>query len=202
MPTEVVDLLEAVEVDHHHGRADRRCRRAAKASAASSRSRNSSRFGRPVRLSCTASCSSRSSAVLNSVTSVSVPTSAHHLAVGADHGPRLQREPEIMAVGGAQAEFLRSAGRGAVRPRRRARRGSGRGRADAARRASRAAGPSSAPRLRPSSCFGLRAGEDLVGGHVPVPDHVAGAGQRQRAALDVGDDAVRRRRRRRRAASP
>ena len=25
---------------------------------------------------------------------------------------------------------------------------------------------------------------------VPVPDHVAGAGQRQRAALDVGDDAV------------
>ena len=30
----------------------------------------------------------------------------HHFAVGADHRPRLQREPEIMAVGGAQAEIL------------------------------------------------------------------------------------------------
>ena len=39
--------------------------------------------------------------------------------------------------------------------------------------------------------LGFGAGEDLVGGNVPVPDHVAGAGQRQRAALDVGDDAVR-----------
>ena len=39
--------------------------------------------------------------------------------------------------------------------------------------------------------LGLRAGEDLVGGDVPVPDHVAGAGERERAALDVGDDAVR-----------
>ncbi len=38
--------------------------------------------------------------------------------------------------------------------------------------------------------LGLRAGEHLVGGNVPIPDHVAGAGQRQRAALHIRDDAV------------
>ena len=32
-----------------------------------------------------------------------------HFAVGADHRPRAQREPQIMAVGGAQAEILRDA---------------------------------------------------------------------------------------------
>ena len=42
--------------------------------------------------------------------------------------------------------------------------------------------------LEPEHGLGLRAGEDLVGGHVPVPDHVAGAGERERAALDVGDE--------------
>ena len=115
---------------------------------------------------------------------------AHHFAVGADHRPRLQREPEIMAVGGAQAEILGEAAapllddaveRGAeavavermqhVEPGRR-------------RSFQRAA-------LEAEQMFGFRAGVDLVGGDVPVPDHVAGAGQRQRAALDVGDDAVR-----------
>ncbi len=40
----------------------------------SSRLMNSSRLGSPVRLSCTASCSSRSSAFFCSVTSTSVPT--------------------------------------------------------------------------------------------------------------------------------
>src|SRR4029077_5708487 len=37
--------------------------------------------------------------------------------------------------------------------------------------------------------FGLGAGEHLVGGNVPVPDQVARSGQRQRAALDIGDHA-------------
>ena len=114
---------------------------------------------------------------------------AHHLAVGADHRARLQREPEIMAVGRAQPEILGQAAaplldhaveRGAeavavermqhVEPLRR-------------RPFQRAA-------LEAEQVLGLRAGEHLVGGDVPVPDHVAGAGQRQRAALDVGDDAV------------
>ena len=113
----------------------------------------------------------------------------HHLAVGADHRPRLEREPQVVAVGRAQAEVLHQPAaallqhaveRGAeavavermqhVEPARR-------------RAFERAA-------LEPEQRLGLRAGEHLVGGDVPVPDHVAGAGQRQRAALDVGDDAV------------
>ena len=76
---------------------------------ASSRFMNSSRLGRPVRLSCTASCSSRSSAFFCSVTSTSVPTQRMHLAVRADHRPGAQREPVIVAVGAAQPEILRDA---------------------------------------------------------------------------------------------
>ena len=75
----------------------------------SSRFMNSSRFGSPVRLSCTASCSSRSSAFFCSVMSTSVPTQRMHLAVGADHRARPQREPVIVAVGAAQPEILRDA---------------------------------------------------------------------------------------------
>jgi len=37
--------------------------------------------------------------------------------------------------------------------------------------------------------FGFRTGEYLVGRNVPIPDQVAGAGQRQCPALDVGDHA-------------
>ena len=114
---------------------------------------------------------------------------AHHLAVGADHRARLEREPEIMAVRRAQAEILHQPAaallehaveRGAeavavermqhVEPARR-------------RAFERAA-------LEAEQLLGLRAGVDAVGRHVPVPDHVARAGQRQRAALDVGDDVV------------
>jgi hypothetical protein len=39
--------------------------------------------------------------------------------------------------------------------------------------------------------FGFRASEHLVGGDIPVPDQVAGARERERAAFDVGNDAVR-----------
>ncbi|MGY2932602.1 hypothetical protein ACVWZ6_002204 [Bradyrhizobium sp. GM6.1] len=46
----------------------------AKCATAPSRSMNSLRLGRPVRLSCTESCSRRSSALRSSVTSVRVPT--------------------------------------------------------------------------------------------------------------------------------
>ena len=38
--------------------------------------------------------------------------------------------------------------------------------------------------------FGLGTGEDLVGGDVPVPDQIAGAGERQRAAFHIRDDAL------------
>src|SRR5215475_7166253 len=39
--------------------------------------------------------------------------------------------------------------------------------------------------------LGLRAGENPVGGDVPVPDQIAGAGERERAPFDVRYDAVR-----------
>ena len=159
----------------------------AKESAASSRSRNSSRFGRPVRLSCTASCSSRSSAVLNSVTSVTRADEAHHLAVGADHGPRLQRKPHVMAVERAQAEFQEQPPAALVEH-------AVERRAEAVavermqhfepvggRAAQRAA-------LQAEHRLGLGRGEHPVVRHVPVPDHVARAGQGERPSLDVGDD--------------
>ena len=154
------------------------------------RSMNSSRLGRPVRLSCTASNSSRSSAFLKSVTSVSVPTRRTTSPSEPTTGRAFSAERQIMAVGGAQAEILveaaaplldRAVERGAeavavermqhVEP----------GRRRAFQRAA----------LEAEQLFGFRAGVDLVGGDVPVPDQVAGAGQRERAAFDVGDDAVR-----------
>ena len=75
MPTESLTCLKRSRSITMIDGADIASRPGQSRSAASSRSMNSSRLGRPVRLSCTASCSSRSSAVLNSVTSVSVPTS-------------------------------------------------------------------------------------------------------------------------------
>ena len=69
----VVDELEAVEVQEQHGRAGRRCGAARGGSPASRRSRNSTRFGRPVSASCSASCRRRSSASRRSVTSVCEP---------------------------------------------------------------------------------------------------------------------------------
>ena len=38
--------------------------------------------------------------------------------------------------------------------------------------------------------LGFRAGEDLVSRDVPVPDHVSCTSERERAALDIGDDAA------------
>ena len=60
----------------------------------------------------------------------------HHLAVGADHRPRLEREPHDSGRPACAAGNPAPAGRGAAPARCRARRGSGRGRADAAPRAS------------------------------------------------------------------
>ena len=126
---------------------------------------------------------------------------AHHLAVRADHRPRLQGEPHVMAVERAQAEFEEQPAAALVEH-------AVERRAEAVavermqhlepvgrRAAERAA-------LQPEHRLGLGRGEHPVVRNVPVPDHVARAGQRERAALDVGDDRDRRRRPRRRAASP
>ena len=45
--------------------------------------------------------------------------------------------------------------------------------------------------FEPQRGLGLGTGEHLVGGNVPIPDHVAGARQRQRPAFDVRHDAAR-----------
>ncbi len=114
---------------------------------------------------------------------------SHHFAVGADQRTRLEREPKITAVGCAQAEILHQPSaalfeyaveRGAktiavermehIEPAR-------------GRTFERAT-------LEAEQMFRLRAGEDAVRGDVPVPDHVARAGERKRAALDIRDDAV------------
>ena len=44
--------------------------------------------------------------------------------------------------------------------------------------------------LQAQQLLRLRAGVDAVRRHVPVPDHVAGARERQRAPLDIGDDVM------------
>ena len=44
--------------------------------------------------------------------------------------------------------------------------------------------------LEPEQRLGLRAREHLVGRDIPVPNHVPGASQRERATLDVRDDAT------------
>ena len=111
-----------------------------KASTASSRSRNSSRFGSPVRWSCTASWSRRSADTLASVTSVSVPTRRTTSPSEPTTGRAFMvnhRSGRRDRAGGSPAP----AGRGAARARCRARRGSGRGRADGAPRAIATQGP-------------------------------------------------------------
>ena len=186
---EVVDLLEAVEIDHHHGRPDRRIGLG-------------ERQHRLEPVEEQLAVRQAGEVVVHGVVQQPLlgvlelgdvgerADQPHHLAVGADHRPRLEREPQIMAVRRAQPEILdqpaaalleHAVERGAeavavermqhVEPARR-------------RAFERAA-------LEAEQRLGLGAGEDLVGGDVPVPDHVAGAGQRERAALDVGDDAVR-----------
>ena len=112
---------------------------------------------------------------------------AHDLAVGPDHRPRLQAQPDIVPVIGPDAEFLRDAAapviddgveRSAetvavedvdeVEP--------------AARRAVERAA------LHPEKRIRVGADIDAVGGHVPVPDDVAGARQGQGLALGVGQE--------------
>ena len=113
---------------------------------------------------------------------------ARDLAVGADHRARLQREPHEVAVGRAQAEILHQPAAALVE--------------HAVERGAETVlvermqhfqpfcgGAFQRAALQAEQLLGLGAGKHLVGGDVPVPDQIAGAGQRQRAAFDVGDDA-------------
>ena len=162
------------------------------ASAPSSRSRNRRRFGRPVRLSCTASWRMRSSAVFISVTSPSVPTTRTTSPSEPTTGRAFSRVPVVMAVGVFSRKSI------CTRPRRCSSTAS-----SVARNRSRskgcitssqfAAGPSSAPRLQAELRLDLRADIDPVGHDVPVEHRVAGTGERQRLALAVADEALRQR---------
>ena len=115
---------------------------------------------------------------------------AHDLAIGADHRPRLEREPEIMAIRRAQPEILGEPAAPLLEHavKRRAE-------AVAIERMQhlepRRGGAFQRAALEAEHVLGFRAGEDLVGGDIPVPDHVAGAGQSERTAFDVGHDAMR-----------
>ena len=101
----VVDLLEAVEVDHHHGRLERAV------------GLGEAEHGvEPVEEQF--AVRQAGEIVVHGVVQQALlggfgfgdvgqrADQADHFAVGADHRPCPQREPQIMAVGGAHAEIL------------------------------------------------------------------------------------------------
>ncbi len=113
---------------------------------------------------------------------------ADHLAVRADHGPGAHRVPEIMAVGGAQAEVLVDAAAPLLQHRVEA------GAVAVALERVQHVEPAGGGAFQRAAAdaklrFNFRRDEDAVGGDVPVVDHVAAAGERQRLAARVGDRA-------------
>ena len=183
----IVDLLEAVEIDHHQGRPQVRhglCEIRDRAQAVDEqfavRQAGEIVMHRVVQ-----------QPLFGVLGFGHVGERADHardLAVGADHRPRLEREPHEMAVRRAQPEILHQPAAALVQ-----------------HAVERGAKPVLIERMQhfqpfrgrafqraafqAEQGFGLGAGENLVGGDVPVPDQIAGAGQRQRAAFDIGDDA-------------
>ena len=184
----IVDLLEAIEIDHHHGGPDVRIGLGEGQHRVEAIEKQFA-VRQPGQMVMDGVVEQ---ALLGHLGLGDVGQGAdqpHHLAVRADHRPRLDGEPEVVTVGTAQAEILDQPAaalidhvveRGAeavaverMEYREPLRRRSVQGAA-----------------LEAESVFGFRAGEHVVGGDVPVPDQVAGPGQRQRAALYIGDDAV------------
>ena len=113
----------------------------------------------------------------------------HHLAVRTHHGAGLQGVPEVMAVGGAQAEEVRDATAALLQH------GVERGAValpvEAVQQVEPARGRAfEAAALEAQLVLDLRADVDAVGVDVPVEDDVARARQRQGLALRVGDRAV------------
>ena len=104
----IVDLLEAVEIDHHHGRRIA-ASALAKPSTASSRSINKFAVRQAGQIVVHGVVQQPLLGGLELGDVGDRADEPHHLAVRADHRPRPQREPEIVAVGGAHAEILRDA---------------------------------------------------------------------------------------------
>ena len=185
----VVDLFESVDIDHQHGRTERGVR-----------------FGEPKHrlepVEKQFAIRQSGQVIVNGVVEEPLlrglelgdvgdrANQPDHLAVRADDRARPQGEPQIMAIGGAHAEILHDASAALFE--------------HAVERGAEAVAVGLMQHVEPFGCrtfkramfeterrLGLRAREHLVGGHVPVPDHVAGAGQCQRPAFDIGDDAAR-----------
>ena len=116
---------------------------------------------------------------------------AQDFAVGADDRPRLHAEPVIMAVGAAQAEILIDAAAALFEHGVERRTDSGRARRDACRSSQLGGRSLELAAAQAELRFDFGADENAVGRHVPIEDDVAGAGERQRLALDVGHRAMR-----------
>ena len=101
----IVDLLEAVEIDHHDGRPDLRVG-AGKGERRLHAVDEQFAVGQAGEVVVHGVEQQPLLGVLEIGDVGQRADQAHHLAVGADHRPRLEREPEIMAVGGAQPEIL------------------------------------------------------------------------------------------------
>ena len=183
----IVDLLEAVEIDHHQGRPQgRHGLGEIRDRAEPVHEQLAVRQAREIVVHGVVQHALFGVAQIGDVGERA--DHARDLAIGADHGPRLERKPHEMTVGRAQPEVLHQAaaaliehavecGAEAVLVERVQHLQPFRG------------GAFQGAALQPEQALGLRAGEHLVGGDIPVPDQIAGAGERQRAALDVGDDA-------------
>ncbi len=114
---------------------------------------------------------------------------AGDFAVGADHRARLQREPHEMPVGRAQAEILHQPSAALIQHA--VERGTETILIERMQHFEPLGGRAfQRAALEAEQALGFRARVHLVRRHVPVPDQIARAGQRQRATLDVGDDAA------------
>src|SRR5262249_61812220 len=113
-----------------------------------------------------------------------------HLALRADHRTRLERDPEKMPVGSAQAEILDEPAAALLQ--------------HVIERGAKAVAVMRMQHIEPArgrsferaapeaeQGLGLRAGEDLVDRNVPVPDHVARPADRQRSPPHLADDPLR-----------
>ena len=184
----IVDLLEAVEIDHHHGGADRRVGLGEGQHAFETIDEELAvRQPGEIVMHCVVQQTLLGGLEFGHVGERA--DQAHHLTVGPDDRARLEREPQVMAVRRAQAEVLHQPAtallQNAVE---------GRAEAVAVERVKHIEPSRRRPferaTLEAKELLGLGASVDAIRGDVPVPDHVARAGQRQRAPLDIGDDVV------------
>ena len=101
----VVDHFEAVQIEEQHGEVMVRDRGVMRAMERSRRSMNSTRLGKPVRPSCSASRSSCSSASLRAVMSVCEPAMRVAFAAVVANRSAAGEHPAVAAVGVQHAVF-------------------------------------------------------------------------------------------------